>query len=272
MSEALHFTSVRFHRYKAFRDYSLSLERFNILVGPNNCGKSTVLGSFRILAEGIRKASSRNPTIVPGPQGETRGYSIELQDIPVATENVFHDYDDSQPAAITFRVSNGNELLLYFPEHSSCYLICRSRERWVTSTSTFRSQYNISIGFVPILGPVEHDESLFQKEAARLALLTYRAARNFRNIWHHYPEDFDDFRALVQSTWPGMDIVRPEVDTSHDKPLLRMFCPEERIPRKIFWSCFGFQVCCQMLTYIVRWKGSSLFMIDEPDIYLHADL
>ena len=69
-----------------------------------------------------------------------------------------------------------------------------------------------------------------------------------------------------------MDIDRPEIDTTHEKPLLWMYCPEERIPREIFWAGFGFQVWCQMLTYIVRGKNSSLFLIDEPDIYLHADL
>jgi len=69
-----------------------------------------------------------------------------------------------------------------------------------------------------------------------------------------------------------MDIQRPEVDSSHEKTLLRMFCPEERIPREIFWAGFGFQVWCQMLTYIVRGKGAALFIIDEPDIYLHADI
>ena len=200
------------------------------------------------------------------------GYSLDLQEIPVATENVFFDYDDSQAATITFRVSNGNELLLFFPEQNTCSLICRTSRKPVTSTSTFKSQYNLSIGFVPILGPVEHNEPLYQSEAARLALLTYRAARNFRNIWHHYPDDFDEFRTLIRSTWPGMDIDPPEVDTTHEKPLLRMFCPEERIPREIFWAGFGFQVWSQMLTYIVRGKDSSLFMIDEPDIYLHADL
>lgn len=272
MPETSHFASLRFHRYKAFRDYSLRLQRFNVLVGPNNSGKSTVLGAFRILAEGMRKAHARNPVFVPGPQGQTRGYHVDLTDIPVATENVFYDYDDSEPATITFRLSNGNELLLFFPEPRACFLICQSQGRSVTTTTAFRSQYNASIGFVPILGPVEHDEQLYQKEAARLALLTYRAARNFRNIWYHYPDDFDEFRSLIQSTWRGMDIGRPEIDTSHEKPLLRMFCPEERIPREIFWSGFGFQVWCQMLTYMVRGRSTSLFMIDEPDIYLHADL
>ena len=51
-----------------------------------------------------------------------------------------------------------------------------------------------------------------------------------------------------------------------------MFCPEERIPREIFWAGFGFQVWCQMLTHVIQSEGASLFLIDEPDIYLHADL
>jgi hypothetical protein len=40
---------------KAFREFSLSLDRFNILVGPNDAGKSTIVGAFRILAEGLRR-------------------------------------------------------------------------------------------------------------------------------------------------------------------------------------------------------------------------
>lgn len=272
MNDQHHFTSVRFQRYKAFRDYSVSRQHFNILVGPNNAGKSTILGAFRILAEAIRKARSRNPVLIPGPDGQTLGYRIDLVHVPVATENVFFDYDDSRPATVRFRISNGNELLLFFPEQDVCYMICETKTRPVTSTSRFKTAYSLSIGFVPILGPVEHNEPLYQKEAARSALLTHHAARNFRNIWYHYPEDFDEFKAMIRSTWPGMDIERPSIDMSHNKTLLRMFCPEERIPREIFWAGFGFHVWCQMLTYIVRGKASSLLVVDEPDIYLHSDL
>lgn len=130
----------------------------------------------------------------------------------------------------------------------------------------------IEIGYVPILGPVDHTERLFQKEAARLALLTYTASRNFRNIWFHYNEDFNEFKELVKTTWPGMDIDFPEINNTTASPTLNMFCPEERIPREIFWAGFGFQVWCQMLTYIIKNKSASLFLIDEPDIYLHSDL
>jgi energy-coupling factor transporter ATP-binding protein EcfA2 len=272
MNSVQRITSVHFSRYKAFRDFSIALQRFNILVGPNNCGKSTILSVFRILAEAIRKAKSKSATLVEGPNGETRGYSVGLGSIPVATENIFNNYNDDQPARVTFRMSSGDSLMLFFPKRGICNLICETSGRPITSPSSFRQRFCPEIGYVPILGPVEHEERLFQKEAAREALLTHRASRNFRNIWHHYPDAFDEFRNLVQTTWPGMDVKRPEIDTSHEKPLLRMFCPEERIDREIYWSGFGFQVWCQMLTFLVANRDSSLFIIDEPDIYLHSDL
>jgi hypothetical protein len=242
------------------------------MVGPNNAGKSTIIGAFRILAEGMRKANAKKPTFVQGPNGQTRGYDLPLKDIPVASENIFFDYNEDEPASIKFRLSNANELLLYFPEAGVCNMICDSKSRVIDNTVKFKKDFNAKIGFVPILGPVEHLEQKYQPEAARLALLTYRAARNFRNIWFHYPEDFGQFRELIKSTWPGMDIEPPIMEYIEGKAHLFMMCPESRIPREIFWAGFGFQVWCQMLTYIIRNKDSSIFIIDEPDIYLHSDL
>ncbi|MGB6541297.1 MAG: ATP-binding protein [Xanthobacteraceae bacterium] len=272
ITEKHHFVRVDFSHFKAFDSFTLNLRHFNILVGPNNAGKSTILAAFRILAAAMRKASTRKPEIVRGPLGLAPGHNVDLSAISVAEENIFYNYDDSKPASVRFRLSNKNELLLYFSERGTCYLISQSEAGRVSSPSTFRSRFNCPIGFVPILGPVEHIENLYEKEAARLALFNYRAARNFRNIWYHYPEKFDEFRAALVQTWPGMDIEPPEMDASHQKPRLHMFCPEDRIPREIFWSGFGFQVWCQMLTHIIQGSDTTLFLIDEPDIYLHSDL
>lgn len=272
MPDVKQFTSVTFRNYKALKSYSISLNHFNVLVGPNNAGKSTIIGAFRILSEGMRKAASRNPEYIQATGIEGWGYRIPLDDLPIATENIFSDYDNSQPAIIEFRLSGGNKLELIFPEQNTCYLKCKNEGKPVRSPAAFKKAFNASIGFVPVLGPVEHDERLFQKDAARLALLTHRASRNFRNIWYHYPEDFELFRSLIRSTWPGMDIEQPEVHHSQEKPTLHMFCPEQRFPREIYWSGFGFQVWCQMLTFIMRSKKDALLIIDEPDIYLHSDL
>ncbi len=220
----------------------------------------------------MRKATSRKAEAIRGPHGHVPGYAIDLSAVSVAEENIFYNYDDSAAATVTFTLSNQNQLTLYFPERNACYLIADAHGKQTATPTTFRSQFNCPIGFVPILGPVDHFEGLFEKEAARLALFNYRAARNFRNIWYHYPEKFDAFQSALRQTWPGMDIQRPEIDISHGKPRLHMFCPEDRIPREIFWAGFGFQVWCQMLTHLIQSSDAALFMIDEPDIYLHAEL
>jgi AAA15 family ATPase/GTPase len=268
-----HITAIRFQNYKSFSQFSLTLSQFNILVGPNNAGKSTVIGALKILAEGLRKARSRKPILITSPKDvEVYGYQIDLSQVPVAIENVFHNYDDGHPAVIKFRLSDGANLQIFFPSQGECYMNYESEERVIYSPSEFKKYVDLEIGYVPILGPVDHTEPLYQKEAARLALLSHTASRNFRNIWFHYADDFDDFRELIRQTWPGMDIGFPEINRSSKQTTLNMFCPEERIPREIFWAGFGFQVWCQMLTYIVKNRNSSLFLIDEPDIYLHSDL
>jgi predicted ATPase len=86
------------------------------------------------------------------------------------------------------------------------------------------------------------------------------------------PDRFQAFRDALIQTWPGMDVQPPFVDTSHERARLHMFCLEQRMTREIFWSGFGFQVWCQMLTHLIQAGEVALFMIDEPDIYLHSDL
>jgi len=269
----LHITSIQFNNYKCFHRFSVTLDSFNILVGPNNAGKSTVIGACKILAEGIKKARAKKPIYTKDyKRVAVLGYDIDLELVPIATENVIYNYLENEVTFVEFKLSDDATLTLIFPEARKCFFYHKSEKIVIKSPKDFKQWVNLDIGFVPVLGPVDHEEKLYQKEAARQALLAYTASRNFRNIWYHYNENFEEFQQQIRATWPGMDIERPYVDTSGKDPLLFMFCPEERMPREIFWSGFGFQVWCQMLTYIIQNKNASLFIIDEPDIYLHSEL
>jgi energy-coupling factor transporter ATP-binding protein EcfA2 len=53
---------------------------------------------------------------------------------------------------------------------------------------------------------------------------------------------------------------------------LVMFALEDRMSRELYWSGFGFQVWCQLLTHISRSSADTLLLVDEPEIYLHPDL
>lgn len=262
------FTSVRFHNFKAFRDFSVSLQHVNILVGPNNCGKSTILAAFRVLAAGLQRAGTRQPELIGTTTGPRSGYRVPVSSIPVSMENVHTNYEDIE-TSVVFRLSNGRELTLMWPPGETDCLLFASRP--TTKPSAFKRLFPVSIGVIPTLGPVDHEEKLLAQDTVRRGLLGVRASAYFRNHWYHYPDDFDDFRELLTSTWPGMDVERPTLAQAGDVKLV-MFCKEERTPRELYWAGFGFQVWCQTLTHIVRESGKTLVIVDEPEIYLHPEL
>src|SRR5437764_10685556 len=142
MLETHQFARVDFFRFKAFSRFTLNLRHFNILVGPNNAGKSTILTAFRILAAAMRRAGERRAEMFRGPEGRVYGYPVDLRTISVAEENIFFNYDDSEPASVVFTLSNQNTLQLYFPERGSCYLIPDAQGRQIFTPLGFRSQFN----------------------------------------------------------------------------------------------------------------------------------
>lgn len=139
------------------------------------------------------------------------------------------------------------------------------------TATAFRKAFPIKISVVPILGPVEHKEELVQSETVERNLHTHRASRNFRSYWYHFPASFEEFANLVKQTWPGSEIEQPTI-SDYVNRTLAMFCYENRILRELYWIGSGFQIWCQLLTHLIRARDSSLIVVDEPEVYLHADL
>lgn len=243
----------------------------NILVGPNNSGKSTVISAFRILEVGLRVAFAKRAVQIPSYNGgHTFGHPIPVDHIPVAIENVHTDYDEID-SRIEFRVSNGNKLILHFPIHEGCLLSWETSGSGIRTPGLLKRAFPVQIQVIPVLGPLEHDEIVLTEDTVKRALNTHRASRHFRNYWRHFPEGFTEFAQLVEKTWPGMEIDPPELPSALDQKLI-MICKENRISREIFWAGFGFQVWCQLLTHISRASSKTILIVDEPEIYLHPDI
>jgi hypothetical protein len=113
--------SVNFENFKAFEQFALSLDSMNILVGPNNSGKSTIIGAFRALDSAVKVARSRPPSRIFLGSRYQIGYWIPEDSLPISLENVHTNYNSST-SKITFRLSNGNTLQLIFPEDGGCAL------------------------------------------------------------------------------------------------------------------------------------------------------
>lgn len=268
-ANAARLSGITFGNFKAFQQYSLTLEQVNILVGPNNCGKSTIIGALRALDSGIKIARSRPPQRVYFDDNSEIGYRIPGDSLPISLENVHTNYN-SEVSTVTFNLNNRNRLRLIFPVDGGCVLIPDVDGQIVGSAATFKRYFPISLTVVPVLGPVEHHETRRERGTVVEGLSTHRASRHFRSYWHYFSDGFEEFARLVRFTWPGMEVEPPELDMSSGE--LRMFCREERITRELYWVGFGFQIWCQLLTHLSRSKGNSLVVVDEPETYLHPDV
>lgn len=269
--ESIKIKCIKFTNFKALKDYSISFQSMNILVGPNNSGKSTIISAFRILDVALRRARSKKAERVAVPCGGFGiGHRVPEENISVSLENIATNYN-KQDSKIEFRLTNKNKLILFFPNEGGCILTWETPEIHVSTPVKFKQEFPINIQVVPVLGPLEHNENIVTEDTVKSALNTHRACRHFRNYWNYFPEGWDDFASLISKTWSGMEIKPPERLSPIDEKLL-MFCSENRMDREIYWAGFGFQVWCQLLTHIFRSRDASIIIIDEPEIYLHPDV
>lgn len=265
------FTSVKFRNFKSLKDFTVRLKPINVLVGPNNAGKSTILDAFRAMAAAHRYASRRVPAPIAINGSMIVGYEIPMSNFPISLANIHSDYQTDQETSATFTLENGNKLQLGFYDNARCIMtIAEARGRTAT-TAQFRKNFPTSIYSFPTLGPLEEEEELLTDEYVRQSQETRRAHRMFRNIWHRRAEQFPAFESLVEKTWDGMTISKPELDMTYP-PRLSMFCKEGRVDRELFWAGFGFQVWLQILTHLTGAAADNVLVVDEPEIYLHPDL
>jgi len=193
---------IEFSNFKALGSYSLSLQEVNILVGPNNSGKSTVIGALRTLDAAVRTARSRAPTRLHVGDETLIGYRIPEESVPISLENVQTDYNGAE-SRVTFHLSNRNTLTLIFPDDGGCVLLPILDGGVVNSAAVFKREFPINLVIVPVLGPVEHLEQRRERGTVVASLSTHRASRHFRSFWHYNPDGFDTFAELVARTWPG---------------------------------------------------------------------
>ena len=242
----------------------------NVLVGPNNCGKSTILSAFRALEQALRTARSRRASPVQDHLGNVSlGHNIPENTIPISLENVHSDYSESD-SRIEFRFSSGNKIFLFFPAAGGV-TIYWDTQRGFTTPSAFNRAFPNIVQTIPVLGPIEQNETIVTDETVKRATGTPRASRHFRNYWRKNPQGFNKFRTLVEHTWPGMSVDEPELASITDDRLI-MFVSENRIPRELYWAGLGFQIWCQLLTHISRCSESDLLIVDEPEVYLHPEV
>ena len=273
--------------FKAFEKFRVDFRDDAFLVGPNNAGKSTVLAALRAGAYMTRLAARLKADDAFTIDGVARpGWRFSGDVVRLVEENLRHEFHQVE-TQLALHFTSGAVLQAYWPvqeddNEPAGFFTIRHQDVSLRQPAQVREVVP-TIGVVPVLSPLEHDERLLSDEYVKDSLDSRLASRHLRNQLlllrteeaseEHFATRLEEFRHFAHP-WLG-DIELGELNVQYGDPTsidLYYREPGSKISKEIFWVGDGMQIWLQLLLHVFRLQSRDVVVLDEPDVFLHADL
>jgi len=262
-------------RMKGFEEFEVSFSDFNVLVGPNNCGKSTLLQAvdlcFRLMQYHVE---FQKGTLV-----EPRAGRRLLEEmLPVANQTDFWFNGRTRlgneriPVTIGIELQDGPQFEF---EIKRLWGGINSR---MTELPEGMSEDKVKsiLSQRPILVPssfgvVKREEF---RTPARIEMLSLTGhhneilRNNLRTLSNESPEAYEELQEQLERHFGG---TIGEIDFRlEEDQYIDLLYREEGHEHDVFSAGGGFLQVLQMLTYLYLRPG--IVLLDEPDSHLHSSL
>jgi energy-coupling factor transporter ATP-binding protein EcfA2 len=268
---------LHLQNFRGFEDHRIPFQpRTTIVVGKNNAGKSTIVEALRLISVIANRYQRLEFKAVPDwldrPLRE-KGVSPSLAAMELDLNSAFHRYNDP-PAIITCMFSDGASITVYIGPGGQTHGVIRDNHKELVATQTgARSIMMPKVQILPQIAPLEEKEVILSEEYVRRHVLTSRSSLHFRNQLKVFYDQFSEFTGIAQSTWPGLRINSlegrdglPGIDT------LALLVQDSDFVAEVGWMGHGLQMWLQTMWFLTYSKDADVIILDEPDVYMHADL
>ena len=260
-----------------FRCYEQSTITFNgtsILVGRNNAGKSTMIEALKIISSITRKYKTLRFIAPPEwvDNEESYGVSPSVENMNISDRGIFHMYGNP-PAIIEAIFSNGTSIKAYVGEYLNIFAVIIDEGGCYIRNSKEAKKVEIPvIEVLPQISAVMDTERIIKKATVDGNKATRLASRNFRNQLYYYNDAFPMFRNLVEATWEGLKVSPIETAYVNDGQVLQFYVRVHNFEAEIAWMGHGLQMWIQTMWFVSQCSPNAIVVLDEPDVYMHADL
>ncbi|RJO60524.1 ATP-dependent endonuclease [candidate division WS5 bacterium] len=262
--------------YRCYKDHSIKFSDLNIAVGKNNAGKSTLIEALRLTALVTNKYKQsfyqRSPSWANLPK-RYYGISPSLKGISRNSKGIFYRYSDP-PAKISVLFQNKSRIEISLGENDGeIYAALFNEKGNLIEGRKDAQNFDLpTINILPQIGPLKEGESLLNEDYVRASIFSNLSSIHFRNQLQYFEEYFSDFRKLAEGSWDGLSITKFEKgDIVYGNPPL-LFITDNKFTAEIGLMGHGLQMWLQTMWFIARCDGESTVILDEPDVYLHADM
>ncbi|MFN0153434.1 MAG: ATP-dependent nuclease [Gaiella sp.] len=280
--------SLRVDHFKGFERFSVPLSGDAFLVGPNNAGKSSLISALRFGAHMLRHAGQRSPDLeIKEGQEKLIAYSFSPNQFDMIEENLRYEF---RPIDTRLVIGFANRAILtaVWPAEddgivSGGYFCLREEpDGWQPASPQDVRRIFPPVGVIPVLSPFEHEERILTESHVRRNFDSRLSSRHFRNQmallrtesspthWSRY----DEFVEFAEPWLPELRLESLVTRPAEGAVFLDLYYLEggSRIPKEVVWVGDGMQVWLQLLLQVFRLRASPTIILDEPDVYLHADL
>lgn len=266
--------SLRLVNYRGFGDHTIPFRPSTVLVGRNNAGKSTIVEALRFVS--LVTARYRTLPYVVAPRWSTfgrghRGIAPSLSGLEFAWEGLFHQYDEP-PAEVTASFSDGKRIAIQLGPRESIHAVLFGPGGVPIDRGSAAQVEFGRLATMPQVAPLKHQELRLAGDYVRSSLDSRLAPLHFRNQLVYLNEPWAAFRRLVASSWPG--IVVDSLNRGRGLPgePLTLFLRERDFVAEVGTMGHGLQMWLQTMWFFARTPRASMVVLDEPDVYMHADL
>lgn len=260
--------------FRCFGNTTIVFQDTSILVGRNNAGKSTVIEALKIISSVVRKY--RNLSFIKAPEwvpNETdNGVSPSLENQSISDKGIFNYYSDP-PAVIEAIFSNNCAIRAYIGEGLSIFALIINKDG-IPARNVREARQIVfpTVEVLPQISALLEKEKRVEKQTVNQNMNTRLTSRNFRNQLYYYSDLFPQFKSLVESTWEGLQVNPVTGFLAEEGQLLSLFVRNNDFEAEIGWMGHGLQMWVQCMWFISRCRPEAVVILDEPDVYMHADL
>lgn len=265
---------LQLENYRGYYKHELDLRDLTIVVGKNNAGKSTLIEALRLLSlvtNRYRTAPYRNVPAWLKIGLINTGVSPSLQNIDFSYENIFYSYGDP-PAIITAEFTNGTKIKIYFAGVKKFHAVIFDDDGIVCSKSRL-SEINLpTINILPQISPLIPDERVLTEDYVKLNVDSPTSSRHFRNQLNYLSHFYPRFKELIEATWEGLRIEEYYSGNRIEEHNPYLLVQEGIFTTEVGFMGHGLQMWMQTMWFLSRCNANSTVILDEPDVYMHADL
>lgn len=276
---------LRLWHYKGFRSFTVEFGQSALLVGPNNAGKSSIIGALRLCGTASRAAMRtkagqlfKDAGVSGTEERWVRGHPLTPALLSgFVSENIRFEFErqDSR-AELTFR--SGATIRVVWPVDAQAFFwIEYPAGMQVTSAAKAKAVLS-PIGLVPTLSGIEFAEKRLNDEYLKSNVDTRLSSRHFRNHLQMVREsggsDFSELLSFILEYTPELKQLQL-VDAFRDgSRWLDLYYTERgsRREKELYWAGDGMQIWLQVLFHLWRTRELPTVILDEPDVFLHPDL